>query len=990
MDTRRRRETAGTESERRGIGQVVVVAIVATVVASSFVGVMTLGAASTALASGSATTTALDPTSETIPLEPTVEWYQSYGGSRADSVVEANDGTFVVSQALDSGGDVRLLRIDATGAAVPGWPKEYAVATSTARNPQIVVGTADGGFAVAGTTPFYVLKIDNAGTVQWLYQGAPRAFVYGVIQTSDGGYLAVGDTVANQEMHVTKLDANGNLVWNRTFSDMNYGSARGVVEADGAYAVTGKVNYQSNRNPFFMRLDPATGDRLPFADSSLYRVYSAYSGSSFDEVIFDDGRYVVAGWGPFTNGNGLLVALDTAGNDEHLGTYTAGNIFGHIESTPDGYVLSGYLYPSDAWVVKTDKSGALQWELFVGQNNGVFEFGGQIIRTSDGGYLLPGSRTDRSFSTYDAFVARLGPEPIDAVDVAIETPTNGAVVNTGTVTLAGTATSTESTVTSVEVSDDGGVTFDPATTFDGLNWTYEYAAAGNGENTLAVKATDALGAFDSEQVTVTVDTTPPIIEAVLFDTTLVAAGDSVGVTVSVSDANGVEGVTADGTSLTQDASGNWTGTLTAPTTDGMVAVSVVATDVAGNQASDSASYTVDATAPLVTLSAPAESTTGIVEVTGTVTDGVGIESITLDVNSGARLISIDPAGLDATGDFSETVTLTQGENTLVLEAIDSVGNANSTSTTVTVTLVTDGDGDGLTDEEEVVLGTDPTLADTDGDGLGDGDEVDTYGTNPLVVDTDGDGLSDGDEVDTYATDPTSGDTDSGGVDDGTEIAAGTNPLDGTDDAYAIDSDGDGLSDGHEADLGTDPNDSDSDADGLSDGDEIAAGTDPTVADTDGDGLGDDEEVAQYGTDPTNADSDGDGLSDGDEINQYGTDPTTPDTTVTIDVKPDSDGENAKSPINLKSKGGIPVAIFGDETLDSTTIDVTSVRFGPDEVSPLRTSVEDVNGDGYTDLVVFFDQETAGFTAGDATVVLTGSTRGGTPIVGTDAITVVGE
>jgi len=58
----------------------------------------------------------------------------------------------------------------------------------------------------------------------------------------------------------------------------------------------------------------------------------------------------------------------------------------------------------------------------------------------------------------------------------------------------------------------------------------------------------------------------------------------------------------------------------------------------------------------------------------------------------------------------------------------------------------DADGDGLTDEEEILLGTNPLEPDTDDDGLTDGEEVYVYDTDPLVADTDEDGYSDGEEV----------------------------------------------------------------------------------------------------------------------------------------------------------------------------------------------------------------------------------------------------
>jgi len=80
----------------------------------------------------------------------------------------------------------------------------------------------------------------------------------------------------------------------------------------------------------------------------------------------------------------------------------------------------------------------------------------------------------------------------------------------------------------------------------------------------------------------------------------------------------------------------------------------------------------------------------------------------------------------------------------------------------------DTDGDGLSDDDEVIYGTDPLDPDSDDDGLWDGTEVDMAGgtgcPDPLDPDSDDDTLLDGEEVD-IGTSPCNADTDDDGVND---------------------------------------------------------------------------------------------------------------------------------------------------------------------------------------------------------------------------------
>ncbi len=103
------------------------------------------------------------------------------------------------------------------------------------------------------------------------------------------------------------------------------------------------------------------------------------------------------------------------------------------------------------------------------------------------------------------------------------------------------------------------------------------------------------------------------------------------------------------------------------------------------------------------------------------------------------------------------------------------------------------------------------------------------------------------------------------------------------------------------------------------------------------------------------------------------------------------GEKSRSKTAPSTNPVLPVAILGSDSFDVAEVDVTTLAFGPSG-APFDHSqgphFEDLNGDGFTDLMVHFRVEETGIEFGDRMACLRGETLDGTSFSGCDAVRTV--
>jgi hypothetical protein len=313
--------------------------------------------------------------------------------------------------------------------------------------------TSDGGYIVAGESSsndfdvsenngmhdFWLLKIDSVGALVWQnsFGGSNMERAHDLEQTSDGGYIVVGEAASNdgdlthnngeRDFWVVKVNASGDLIWQKSYGGSAGDIARTVLQtSDGGYIVAGEtassdgdIGINNGAMDFWiLRLD-SLGEMV---------WEKSFGGSGWDSAesicATSDGAFLVVGGSESSDGDLTLnqgdkdywaVKIDTNGNllwQKSLGGSDWDLAYSVQQTLDGGYILAGESRSSDGdvdqshkmesgpspfyrahgnrdyWIVKLDSAGTIGWQWLFGGSD--WDAGRSVHETLDEGYIVAG------------------------------------------------------------------------------------------------------------------------------------------------------------------------------------------------------------------------------------------------------------------------------------------------------------------------------------------------------------------------------------------------------------------------------------------------------------------------------------------------------------------------------------------------------------------------------------------------------------------------
>ena len=328
----------------------------------------------------------------------TIEWQKTYGGSdndRGQTIIQTQDGGYaIVGSSASADGDVTenhgaqdfwLAKLDVQGHL--SWQKSYGFQGNDIGIS--VIQTNDSGYLLTGVLDvtasggqgntsrhtqrhaggdYWAIKVDASGSLEWsrYFGGNFTDTPEGIVQIEDDGFIIAGgsdseDTdissnIGSYDFWVIRIAADGDLVWEKSFGGEEIDEAKAMTRSsDGNFVILGEtrsnsVDVSSNNGAADLWLIKISAQGNLIWEKSL-------GGSSFDV-----GRAM-----SITQDNGFLLAGSSRSSDGDVSENKGQN---------------------DAWAVKVNSNGDIEWERTIGGSN--IDLAHGIAELSDGSVIVVG------------------------------------------------------------------------------------------------------------------------------------------------------------------------------------------------------------------------------------------------------------------------------------------------------------------------------------------------------------------------------------------------------------------------------------------------------------------------------------------------------------------------------------------------------------------------------------------------------------------------
>ncbi len=345
-----------------------------------------------------------------------------------NSVQQTSDEGYIITgftSSFGAGGfDLWLIKVDAQGNELwnktfggAGWDQGFSV-QQTSDEGYIITGETD-SFGV-GKKDLWLIKTDAQGNELWNKTFGRQLYESGqsVQQTSDEGYIITGTGWISigggeDDFWLIKTDAQGNELWNKTFGGADMDQGISVQQtSDGGYIIIGDTWSLSNVGPdiWLIKTD-AQGNKI--WDKAFGGLNNGSFGRSVQQT--NDGGYIIVGYNMSGETDNLedlwLIKTDAQGNelwDKTFGGAGFGMGFSVQQTSEGGYIITGSTgsinRQRDLWLIKTDAQGNELWnKTFEGAD---FDQGASVQQTSDGGYIITGGTSSFGAGNRDLWLIK--------------------------------------------------------------------------------------------------------------------------------------------------------------------------------------------------------------------------------------------------------------------------------------------------------------------------------------------------------------------------------------------------------------------------------------------------------------------------------------------------------------------------------------------------------------------------------------------------------